>query len=84
VNAQVSEAGVDEPRAFATTRWSLILSANASESGEQAGQAGEATNRDALAPGLIGRESQQNLILNLILMLINWVLGGFAIRSFYL
>jgi DNA-directed RNA polymerase specialized sigma24 family protein len=35
VNAQVGEAGAGEPRAFATTRWSLILSAAHSESEEQ-------------------------------------------------
>jgi RNA polymerase sigma factor (sigma-70 family) len=35
VNAQVGEAGAGEPRQFATTRWSLILSAANSESGEQ-------------------------------------------------
>jgi RNA polymerase sigma factor (sigma-70 family) len=35
VNAEVAKEGVGEPRAFATTRWSLILSAASSESGEQ-------------------------------------------------
>jgi len=35
VNAQVCEEGAGDPRAFATTRWSLILSAAKSESGEQ-------------------------------------------------
>ena len=41
MNAQVCEEGAGDPRAFATTRWSLILSAAKSESGEQ-------TVRDAL------------------------------------
>jgi len=35
VNAQVYEEGAGEPRQFATTRWSLILSAAHSETGEQ-------------------------------------------------
>jgi RNA polymerase sigma factor (sigma-70 family) len=35
VNAQVSEEGAGEPRQFATTRWSLILSASHSENGEE-------------------------------------------------
>jgi RNA polymerase sigma-70 factor (ECF subfamily) len=35
VNAEVGEEGAGDPRAFATTRWSLILSAAKSESGEQ-------------------------------------------------
>ena len=35
MNAQVGEAGAGEPRAFATTRWSLILSAAHSEGGEE-------------------------------------------------
>jgi RNA polymerase sigma factor (sigma-70 family) len=35
VNAQVSEEGAGQPRQFATTRWSLILSAANSDSGEQ-------------------------------------------------
>jgi RNA polymerase sigma factor (sigma-70 family) len=35
VKAQVYEEGAGEPRQFATTRWSLILSAAHSESGEQ-------------------------------------------------
>jgi RNA polymerase sigma-70 factor (ECF subfamily) len=35
VNAQVSEEGADQPRQFATTRWSLILSAVNSQSEEQ-------------------------------------------------
>jgi RNA polymerase sigma-70 factor (ECF subfamily) len=39
VNAQVVEAGAGDPRAFATTRWSLILSAGDSESGEQQARA---------------------------------------------
>jgi DNA-directed RNA polymerase specialized sigma24 family protein len=35
VNAQVSEEGAGQPRQFATTRWSLILSAANSQSEEQ-------------------------------------------------
>jgi RNA polymerase sigma-70 factor (ECF subfamily) len=35
VNAKVGEEGVGEPHRFVTTRWSLILSAASSESGEQ-------------------------------------------------
>ncbi len=35
MNADVGEEGAREPRQFATTRWSLILSAARSESGEQ-------------------------------------------------
>ena len=35
MNAQVCEEGAGEPRQFATTRWSLILSAVHSESGEE-------------------------------------------------
>jgi RNA polymerase sigma factor (sigma-70 family) len=35
VNAQVGEAGESQPRQFATTRWSLILSAANSESEEE-------------------------------------------------
>ncbi len=35
MNAQVYEEGAGEPRQFATTRWSLILSAAHSETGEQ-------------------------------------------------
>jgi len=35
VNAQVCEEGAGEPRQFATTRWSLILSAAHSKSGEE-------------------------------------------------
>jgi RNA polymerase sigma-70 factor (ECF subfamily) len=35
VNAQVCEEGAGQPRQFATTRWSLILSATNSKSGEQ-------------------------------------------------
>jgi len=35
VNAEVGEESLGEPRQFATTRWSLILSAANSESGEQ-------------------------------------------------
>jgi len=35
VNAEVGEESAREPRQFATTRWSLILSAANSESGEQ-------------------------------------------------
>jgi RNA polymerase sigma-70 factor (ECF subfamily) len=35
VNAEVGEEGAGDPRAFATTRWSVILSAAKSESGEQ-------------------------------------------------
>lgn len=35
MNAEVGEQGAGEPRVFATTRWSLILSAANSESGEQ-------------------------------------------------
>jgi RNA polymerase sigma factor (sigma-70 family) len=35
VNAQVCEDGAGEPRQFATTRWSLLLSAAHSETGEQ-------------------------------------------------
>ena len=35
MNAQVCEEGAGEPRQFATTRWSLILSAAKSETGEQ-------------------------------------------------
>jgi RNA polymerase sigma-70 factor (ECF subfamily) len=35
VNAQVCENGAGQPRQFATTHWSLILSAAKSESGEQ-------------------------------------------------
>src|SRR6266446_2431914 len=42
MNSGAGEAGGGEPRAFATTRWSLVISAGSSESGEQ-----EA--RDALA-----------------------------------
>ncbi len=35
MNAQVCEEGAGDPRAFATTRWSLVLSAAKSETGEQ-------------------------------------------------
>ena len=35
MNAQVSEEGAGQPRQFATTRWSLILSAANSQSEEQ-------------------------------------------------
>jgi RNA polymerase sigma-70 factor (ECF subfamily) len=35
VNAEVAKQGVGEPRAFVTTRWSLILSAASSEGEEQ-------------------------------------------------
>ena len=35
MNPQVYEEGAGQPRAFATTRWSLILSAGHSENGEQ-------------------------------------------------
>jgi RNA polymerase sigma factor (sigma-70 family) len=35
VNSEVGKEGAGDPRAFATTRWSLILSAAKSESGEQ-------------------------------------------------
>jgi len=42
VNAEVCEEGAGEPRQFATTRWSLILSAAHSERGEQ--KAHEALN----------------------------------------
>ena len=35
MNAEVAKQGAGEPRVFATTRWSLILSAANSESGEQ-------------------------------------------------
>jgi RNA polymerase sigma factor (sigma-70 family) len=35
VNAQVCEDGASEPRQFATTHWSLILSAASSENGDQ-------------------------------------------------
>ncbi len=35
MNAEVGEESLGEPRQFATTRWSLILSAASSESGEQ-------------------------------------------------
>ena len=35
MNAQVYEEGAAEPRQFATTRWSLILSASHSENGEE-------------------------------------------------
>jgi RNA polymerase sigma-70 factor (ECF subfamily) len=43
VNAQVGEAGASEPRQWATTRWSLILSASHSADGEQ--RAHEALNQ---------------------------------------
>jgi RNA polymerase sigma factor (sigma-70 family) len=39
VNAQVCEEGAGAPRQFATTRWSLILSAAHSESGEEKARA---------------------------------------------
>ena len=42
MNSDVRKDGAGELRVFATTRWSLILSAAKSESGEQ-------TARDALA-----------------------------------
>ena len=35
MNPQVSEQGADQPRQFTTTRWSLILSAAKSQSGEE-------------------------------------------------
>jgi RNA polymerase sigma factor, sigma-70 family len=35
VNAQVCEEGAGQPRQFATTRWSLVLSAAKSQSGEE-------------------------------------------------
>jgi RNA polymerase sigma-70 factor (ECF subfamily) len=35
VNAQVCEEGAGQPRQFATTRWSLVLAAAKSETGEQ-------------------------------------------------
>jgi DNA-directed RNA polymerase specialized sigma24 family protein len=39
VNAQVCEEGAGQPRQFATTRWSLILSAAKSQSGEEKARA---------------------------------------------
>jgi RNA polymerase sigma-70 factor (ECF subfamily) len=39
VNAKVCEEGAGEPRQFATTRWSLVLSAAKSQSGEEKARA---------------------------------------------